>query len=57
MAKNQEGFFRKQWKRDGLFALCASMILGAVFIYASIDKIIHYSTTLAFINKERNNEN
>ena len=56
MAEGQTGFLRGQWKRDGLLALCARMILGAVFIYASIDKIIHCNTTLAFINKERNNE-
>lgn len=41
MAEGQTGFIRGQWKQDGLFVLCARMILGAVFIYASIDKIIH----------------
>ena len=41
MAESQLGFLRGQWKRDGFFALCARLILGAVFIYASIDKIIH----------------
>jgi len=41
MAEHQTGFFRRQWKQDGLFALCARLILGAVFIYASIDKIAH----------------
>ena len=41
MAKGQTGFLRGQWKQDVLFALCARMILGAVFIYASIGKIIH----------------
>ena len=41
MAKGQTGFLRGQWKQDELFALCSRMILGAVFIYASIDKIIH----------------
>jgi len=33
--------FMRQWKQDGLLALCARLILGAVFIYASIDKIAH----------------
>ncbi|RJQ39346.1 MAG: DoxX family membrane protein [Nitrospiraceae bacterium] len=28
-------------KTEGFLALCARLILGAVFIYASIDKIIH----------------
>ena len=41
MAEGRTGFLRAQWKRDGLLALCARLILGAVFIYASIDKIIH----------------
>ena len=41
MAEDQTGFLRGQWKQDGLFALCACMILGAIFIYASIDKILH----------------
>ena len=41
MAEGQTGFLRRQWKRDGLLALCARLILGAVFIYASIDKILH----------------
>ena len=41
MAESQTGFLRGQWRQDGLFALCARMILGAVFIYASMDKIIH----------------
>ena len=41
MAEDQKGFFRGQWKQDGPVALCARLILGAVFIYASIDKIIH----------------
>ena len=41
MAEGQTGFLRGQWKQDGLFALCARLILGAVFIYASIDKIAH----------------
>ena len=41
MTEGQTGFFRGQWKQDGLFALCARIILGAVFIYASIDKILH----------------
>ena len=41
MAEGQTGFFREQWKQDGPVVLCARLILGAVFIYASIDKIIH----------------
>ena len=41
MAEVQTGFLRGQWKQDGLFALCARLILGAIFIYASIDKILH----------------
>ena len=41
MTEGQTGFFRGQWKQDGIFVLCARMILGAVFIYASIDKIVH----------------
>jgi uncharacterized membrane protein YphA (DoxX/SURF4 family) len=41
MADDQTGFFRGQWKQDGPVALFARLILGAVFVYASIDKIIH----------------
>ena len=41
MAEGQTGFFRGQWKQDGPFGLCARLILGAVFIYASIDKTLH----------------
>ena len=41
MAEGQTGFFRGQWKQDGFFALIARLILGIVFIYASIDKILH----------------
>ena len=41
MAEGQTGFFRGQWKREGLLAICARMILGTVFVYASIDKITH----------------
>ena len=41
MAKGQTGFLRGKWQQDGLFALCARMILGTIFIYASIDKIHH----------------
>jgi len=41
MAEDQKGFFRGQWKQDGPVALCARLILGAVFIYASIEKIAH----------------
>jgi uncharacterized membrane protein YphA (DoxX/SURF4 family) len=41
MAKDQPGFLSKQWKEDRLFSLCARMILGALFIYASIDKVLN----------------
>jgi len=41
MAEGQTNFFRRQWKQDGVLALTARLILGAVFIYASLDKIAH----------------
>ena len=41
MAEGQTRFFRRQWEQDGFFALIARLILGIVFIYASIDKILH----------------
>lgn len=41
MAEGQTGFLGMRWKQDGLFPLAARLILGAVFIYASIDKIAH----------------
>lgn len=41
MLKVKKRFFKRPWRKDGLFALCARLILGVVFIYASIDKIIH----------------
>ena len=41
MAEDQTGFFKEQWKQDGPLALAARLILGAVFIYASLDKIAH----------------
>ncbi len=41
MGNGQTGFFKKQWEQDGVLALVARLILGAVFLYASIDKIIH----------------
>lgn len=41
LGKGGTGFLGGQWKRGGLLALCARLILGAVFIYASIDKIAH----------------
>ncbi|MBW2050117.1 MAG: DoxX family membrane protein [Deltaproteobacteria bacterium] len=41
MVEGQTGFLRGQWKQEGLFAIIARLTLGAVFIYASIDKIIH----------------
>lgn len=33
--------FMGPWGASGILALCARIFLGAVFIYASIDKIIH----------------
>ena len=33
--------FMREWKRDQIFTLVARLIHGAVFIYASIDKIAH----------------
>lgn len=41
MAGVQANFLKRSWKRDGVWALWARLILGAVFIYASIDKIAH----------------
>lgn len=41
MAEGHPGFLSGQWKQDRLFALAARLILGAVFMYASIDKILH----------------
>jgi uncharacterized membrane protein YphA (DoxX/SURF4 family) len=41
MADVQTGFFRRQWQQDGPLVLIARLILGVVFIYASIDKIAH----------------
>jgi len=41
MAEDQKSFFKEQWKQDGPLALVARLILGAVFIYASMDKIAH----------------
>lgn len=41
MARSYKDFFRGLWKNEGLFALSARLILGAVFVYASIDKIFH----------------
>lgn len=41
MAESRKGFFRRRWRRDGFLAVCARLILGAVFIYASLDKIAH----------------
>ncbi|MFO7785568.1 MAG: MauE/DoxX family redox-associated membrane protein [Desulfatiglandales bacterium] len=34
-------FMRRYWKHEGFLALSARLILGVVFIYAAIDKIIH----------------
>jgi len=41
MADVQTGFFRRQWQQDDPLVLIARLILGAVFIYASMDKIAH----------------
>lgn len=41
MTEGQTGFFRRQWKEDGVLGLAARLILGVIFIYASIDKIVH----------------
>jgi uncharacterized membrane protein YphA (DoxX/SURF4 family) len=41
MSEGRTGFFKVQWKQDGPLALLARLILGAVFIYASMDKIAH----------------
>lgn len=34
-------FMRRHWKHEGFLALSARLILGVVFIYAGMDKIIH----------------
>jgi uncharacterized membrane protein YphA (DoxX/SURF4 family) len=41
MADVQMGFFRRQWQQDGPLVVIARLILGVIFIYASIDKIAH----------------
>ena len=41
MAKGRAGSLSKEWKEDRLFSLGARTILGIVFIYASIDKVLH----------------
>jgi uncharacterized membrane protein YphA (DoxX/SURF4 family) len=41
MAGVQTRLLRGDWKREGLLALSARLLLGVVFIYASIDKIAH----------------
>jgi len=41
MADVQTGFFRRQWQQDGPLGLIARLILGVIFIYASMDKIAH----------------
>ena len=41
MTEGQTGFFRRQWKQDGPLGIIARLILGLIFIYASMDKIAH----------------
>jgi len=41
MADVQTGFFRRQWQQDGPLVLIARLVLGVIFIYASMDKIAH----------------
>ncbi len=41
MTDAQTGFFRRQWQQDGPLVLIARLILGVIFIYASMDKIAH----------------
>ena len=41
MGEGRTGFLRKQWKQEGILLLVARLIVGAVFIYVSIDKILH----------------
>ena len=41
MGESRTGFLKNQWKQEGILILAARLILGAVFIYASIDKILH----------------
>lgn len=41
MTEGQIGFFRRQWQQDGPLGVIARLILGVIFIYASIDKIAH----------------
>jgi uncharacterized membrane protein YphA (DoxX/SURF4 family) len=41
MSKNKGIQIVKKLKMEGFFALVARLILGAVFMYASIDKILH----------------
>lgn len=41
MTEGQSGFFRRQWKQEGPLGIIARLILGLIFIYASMDKIAH----------------
>ena len=41
MAEDQADFPKEQRHRDGLLTLFARIILGAVFVYASVDKILN----------------
>ena len=41
MGEGRPGFLKKQWKQEGILVLIARLILGVIFIYASIDKILH----------------
>ena len=41
MGDGQTGFLKQQWKQEDILVLAARLILGVVFIYASVDKILH----------------
>ena len=41
MGESRPGSLKKQWKQEGILVLIARLILGVIFIYASIDKVLH----------------
>jgi len=41
MSENKGAKIIQKLKTEGIFAICARLILGFIFIYASIDKIAH----------------